>query len=126
MRKETIVIWIFPIVTCSLIFIILFAIKYNRPVTGLTVGLISGFVLALLTKLIYDDIYKFDKLKGFKRFDDYPIKSFDELIKVPFYFFYILLTPLFIYIIRYIKYFVIFGIVVIIIYLIIYAIIKGL
>jgi hypothetical protein len=126
MRKEILVIWIFPLISCAVISVIISIAKFNRPVTGLTIGLTIGFILGLLTKLIYDDCYKFDKLKGFRRFDNSTVESFDDFIKVPYYFFYIWFTPLFMYFARYLKYLVIFWSIVIIIYLIVHSIMKGL
>lgn len=126
MKKEIAVIWICPIVLFSIISLILFIIKFNRPVSGLTIGLIIGFVFGALTKLIYDDFYRIDLIKGFRKFDQSNIQSFEDIIKVPYYFFYIWLALIIYAIVHFLKYFLIIGGIGLIIYLLIRAIIKGL
>lgn len=126
MNKEKVVIWGFPILLCVVIFLSLFTIKYGRPVTGFTIGIISGFALGFFTKLIYDDFYKLDSLKGFRKGDNNFIKSFDDIIKVPYYFLYIWFAPLFTYVGCSLKFLLIIGGLMLIIYLIIHFISKGL
>jgi hypothetical protein len=125
MRKETLVVWIFPILTSAISFLILFSVKVERPVTGLVVGLIVGTVIGFFTKLIYDDCHKLNKIKGFNKYGMDYIKSFGELLKIPYYFLCIWVTPLIMYFERYIKYFILFWGIILIIYLLVRSIFKG-
>jgi hypothetical protein len=88
MNKSKAVIWYFPIILCTVIFFFFFSLKYNRPISGIVVGCIVGFVLACLSYFLYDDFYHNDVVAGFTRGDCPPIKSFEDAVKIPYYFFY--------------------------------------
>lgn len=125
MEKEKAVVWVFPIITCLCIFFGYFTIKYGKPVTGLTIGFIAGFAIAIITYLMYD-FHKGDVTKGFTRGDCPPIKTFEDAIKVPYYFFYIWLSTIFIISGFFLYAMLIIGGIIFIIYLIIKMISSGL
>jgi len=95
MDKDKAVVWYFPIILCTVSSTIFFTVKYGRPVSGLVSGFVVGFILALITYLLYNDFYCNDVVPGFTRGDCPSIDSFDELLKVPYYFFYMWLNPVF-------------------------------
>jgi hypothetical protein len=94
MDKSKIVIWWFPIITTTLLFLIWFSESFGRPLSGLLLGLVLGSLIGLFTFFMYDGTCCNDVCKGFQRGDYKPIESFEDWLRVPYWFFLIWLHPI--------------------------------
>ncbi len=86
MKRGTITIWIFPIISCSILLAFIFGGSFGKPVTGLVIGFIIGTIIGLLIKLIFDDILKVNNMTFYSELEGI-IRRPDDLLLIPTYFF---------------------------------------